>query len=101
MTVSFYYSHYIDLFLLQNLAFGHLTSVGAEVSLENDVFEYDENASNINICVRLKSSIKINIAFSLNILNGTALGKLLKLFLHPRAFKCYRNSGNECVVKIM
>ena len=66
--------------MLQNLPFNHLTSVGAQVSLENVAFEYDENVSNINICVRLKSSIKINIAFSLNILNGTALGKLLMLF---------------------
>ena len=52
-----------------------LPDTGAVVSLENDVFEVEESASYVTICIVLKTPIKRDIEFNLIVLNGSAIGE--------------------------
>jgi len=48
---------------------------GALVGLENDFFEVEESVSSFNVCVELKSPIKLNITIHFTAFERTALGK--------------------------
>ena len=52
-----------------------LSNTGAVVSLESDVFEVEESASYVSICIVLKTPIKRDIEFNLIVLNGSAIGE--------------------------
>ena len=52
-----------------------LPNTGAVVSLENDLFEVDESASYVSICIVLKTPIKRDIEFNLIVSNGSAIGE--------------------------